>query len=83
MVTGATGWKRFDVLPDLSLYSGKCSNDWGSLQCPNLSDISVISHHPCRELSQHLLAAQDGKDVVAEVAGDLGLDVIEADEFVA
>jgi dephospho-CoA kinase len=29
------------------------------------------------------LAAQDGKDVVAEVAGDLGLDVIEADEFVA
>jgi hypothetical protein len=48
-----------------------------------LSDISVTSHHPCRELSQHLLAAQDGKDVVAEVAGDLGLDVIEADEFVA
>lgn len=26
---------------------------------------------------------KDGKDVVAEVAGDLGLDVIEADEFVA
>lgn len=28
-------------------------------------------------------ASQDGKDVVAEVAGDLGLDVMEADEFAA
>ncbi len=27
--------------------------------------------------------SQDGKDVVAEVAGDLGLDVMEADEFAA
>lgn len=26
---------------------------------------------------------QDGKDVLAEIAGDLGLDVMEAEEFAA
>ena len=32
-------------------------------------------------LSKGFSACQDGRDVVAEVAGDLGLDVMEADEF--